>query len=95
MCMSCKLEVEAWVVDEDECIGMFGRDGLFGSFEVAEYVGEMANDFAETHICHASIVDERFVAGSGGHEVASEECELRIGIDSANGLNELGGVYVA
>lgn len=68
---------------------------MLGRAEVAEYFRQMAQHFAESHICHVPVVDDRPVSGCGRHHVASEKCEPGFGVGSPQSLDELRRVQVA
>ena len=55
----------------------------------------MPQNLAETHIGHLTIVDDRLRTGLGGHEIASEKAEARIGIGLAQLAYQLRGMKVA
>ena len=95
MGVACKLQVEAGVVYQDECVGMLGFQLLLGTTQVGKYLRQMSQDFAEPHVGHFAIVDERCVSRLAGHEVASEKDEIGLGVDSLYCGNQLGRMYVA
>ena len=72
-------QVEAWIVDKDDGIGLPLRNVLLAECEVAEDGGQVHQHGDEAHVgeflivSHARATDFR-------HEVAAEEAELRFGI---------------
>ena len=44
---------------------------------------QIAQDFAEAHIGHVAVVDQRCVAGGFGHHVAAEKCEFGFRVEAA------------
>ena len=88
------IEIEAWIIDEDDHVGLPLHNVALAHGHVAEDGGQMQQHGHEAHVgqfavmAHAGASDYR-------HQVAAEEAELGVGVVLAERLHEMAGMQIA
>ena len=69
--------------------------GFFSPCKIGPHLAEIADHFAEAHICHVAAVNQRSLSCDGRHLVAADKCHDSIGILRAQFLYQAAAVEVA
>ena len=88
------LEVEARIVDTDDCVGLVLQDVVFAEADVAQYGAQMHDHFDKTHDGEVANVTYRS-ATYLSHGVAAPEAELRLRVAFEKCFHQIGSMKVA
>ena len=82
------IEIEAWIVDKDNDIGLPLRNILLTHLHILKDGTQVKQDGDETHVGQLAIVaDTR--ASDSSHQVASEETELSLSVALLQSLHQV------
>ena len=81
-------EVEAWIVDKDDNIGLPLGNILLTHLHILEDGTQVDQDGDETHVGQLAIVTNTR-ASDGSHQVASEETKLSLSVTLLQSLHQM------